>query len=138
MHQPEQVTLSADLLLERVGKATVGRTWQPQADLSESRADVQVAGEKRADLARLAWRDDLLTYRPCLSHSELAAFLRGQSQLYDVLSIVRGLDDLDTAESAFSVSWTSTASRSVSRARRTCSASSTSTDMHTSTSTSPN
>jgi recombinational DNA repair ATPase RecF len=98
MHQPEGVTLSAELLLEDTGNATVERSWPAGADLTQSRADVQVAGERRSDLNRLGWQGDLVTYRPFLSHAELEAFLRGPSQLYDLLSGVLGLDDLDTAE----------------------------------------
>lgn len=98
LHGPGQVRLSADLLLETAGSATAERSWDSDAGFAESRAAVQVSGQKRADLSRLGWQDALVTYRPFLSHSELEAFLRGPSQLYDLLSSVLGLDGLDLAE----------------------------------------
>ena len=98
LHQPLQPRLSAGLLLEDAGKATVERTWPAGARLTESEAAVQVAREKRTDLSRLGWQDDLVTYRPFLSHAELEAFLGTPSKLYDLLTSVLGLDALDVAE----------------------------------------
>ena len=98
LHAPGEVRLSADLLLEDAGRATVQRVWDTGAGLADSRSDVQVTGEKRAGLSRLGWDEPLITYRPFLSHSELETFLRGPSQLYDLLSSVLGLEDLDVAE----------------------------------------
>jgi len=97
LHAPGQVRLSVDLLLEGAGPATAERSWDGDAGFGDSRARVQVSGEKRADLGRLGWKEPLITYRPFLSHSELEAFLHGPSHLYDLLSSVLGLDDLDAA-----------------------------------------
>jgi recombinational DNA repair ATPase RecF len=98
LHAPGEVRLSADLLLEDGGRTIAQRVWDTGADLADSRADVQVAGEKRTDMSRLDWDDLLITYRPFLSHSELETFLRGPSQLYDLLSSVLGLEDLQVAD----------------------------------------
>ncbi len=98
LHAPDQVNLSADLLLEDAGPATAERSWERGAAFADSRAAVQVTGDKRAGLDRLGWQDALVTYRPFLSHSELEAFLSGPSHLYDLLSSVLGLEDLTTAE----------------------------------------
>ncbi len=98
LHAPDQVRLSAELLLEDAGPAVAERRWERHAGFAESRATVQVAGEKQAGLDRLGWQDALVTYRPFLSHSELEAFLSGPSHLYDLLSSVLGLEDLTAAE----------------------------------------
>jgi hypothetical protein len=98
LHAPDPVRISAQLLVEDAGSATVGRTWDSGASFAESRATLQFAGKKREDLDRLGWRDALVTHRPFLSHSELEAFFNGPSRLYDLLSSVLGLEDLTTAE----------------------------------------
>ncbi len=74
LHAAGEVRLSADLLLEDAGQATVQRVWDTGTGLADSRADLQVIGEKRAGLSRLGWDDPLITYRPFLSHSELRRF----------------------------------------------------------------
>ncbi len=98
LHAPDPVRLSAELLLDGAGAAVAERRWGSQAGFAESRATVQVRGEKQAGLERLGWQDALVTYRPFLSHSELEAFLSGPSHLYDLLASVLGLDDLTAAE----------------------------------------
>ena len=98
LHVPDPTAISAKVLLEDAGPAIIERRWQSAARLAESRATVQVAGEQRAGVDRLDWRDALTTYRPFLSHSELEAFIDGPSHLYDLLSSVLGLEDLIAAE----------------------------------------
>jgi recombinational DNA repair ATPase RecF len=102
LHVPDPARISAELLVEGAGAATVERAWPPGAGFGASEAGVQAAGEKRAGLERLGWRDALVTYRPFLSHSELEAFLSGPSHLYDLLSSVLGLEDLVAAEKRLS------------------------------------
>jgi DNA repair exonuclease SbcCD ATPase subunit len=101
LHAPDPARISAELLVEGTGPATVERTWST-ADFAGSRATVQFAGKKRSDLDDLGWRDALVTYRPFLSHSELEAFFNGPSRLYDLLTSVLGLEDLTTAEKRLS------------------------------------
>ena len=101
LHAHDLVRISAELLVEDAGPATAERTWSG-AVFPESRATVQFAGKKRADLDQLGWRDALVAYRPFLSHSELEAFFNGPSRLYDLLSSVLGLEDLATAEGRLS------------------------------------
>jgi recombinational DNA repair ATPase RecF len=98
LHQTETLSLSAELLLEDAGRAKVRRWWDPGARLDQSHADLQVAGGDHTSLDELGWRDALVTFRPFLSHSELETLVRGPSELYDLLSAVLGLDDLDVAE----------------------------------------
>ena len=92
LHARDLVRISAELLVEDAGLATAERTWNGAA-FADSRATVQFAGKKRADLDQLRWRDALVTYRPFLSHSELEAFFSGPSRLYDLLSSVLGLEE---------------------------------------------
>jgi AAA domain len=98
LHATGPAEISAEFLLEEAGPTVVRRTWASDAPFGDSTATVQVAGEKRGGLDRLGWRDDLVAYRPFLSHTELEAFLGKPSQLYDLLSSVLGLEDLTLAE----------------------------------------
>ena len=98
LHAPGPALITAELLVEDAGPATVERVWDAGAAFADSRATVQVAGEKRAELDRLSWQEPLATYRPLLSHAELEAFFTGPSRLYDLLASVLGLDDLTAAE----------------------------------------
>jgi DNA repair exonuclease SbcCD ATPase subunit len=98
LHAPGQTVVSASLLIEGAGPATVERRWDSAAKLSESQASVLVSGEKRTTIDRLDWREALTRYRPFLSHSELEAFIGGPSQLYDLLASVLGLEDLTATE----------------------------------------
>jgi recombinational DNA repair ATPase RecF len=98
LHATGPAEISAEFLLEDAGPTIVRRTWANGAPFSKSAAAVQVTGEKQTGLDRLGWRDDLVTYRPFLSHTELEAFLGKPSQLYDLLSSVLGLEDLVLVE----------------------------------------
>ena len=102
LHAPDPTRISAQLLLEDAGPATVERTWGSSASFPVSQVTVQVAREKRTGLDRLGWREALGTYRPFLSHSELEAFFSGPSRLYDLLSSVLGMEDLTAAEKRLS------------------------------------
>jgi recombinational DNA repair ATPase RecF len=98
LHAPDPALIRAELLVEGAGSTTVERAWAAGATFVDSRVVVQVAGEKHAGLDRLGWQEQLLTYRPFLSHAELEAFFTGPSRLYDLLASVLGLDDLNAAE----------------------------------------
>jgi recombinational DNA repair ATPase RecF len=97
LHAPEPTEISAELLVEDAGRATVQRAWPSGAAFIDSHAFVQISGEKRAGIERLGWRDGLETYRPFLSHTELEAFFGTPSHLYDLLASVLGLDELTAA-----------------------------------------
>jgi AAA domain len=98
LHAPDHVRLAADLVIEGEGPATAERTWDQRAAFTDSRAAVQVSGEKRTGLDRMSWQDKLVTFRPFLSHSELEAFFSVPSQLYELLFTVLGLEDLTAAD----------------------------------------
>jgi recombinational DNA repair ATPase RecF len=97
LHQREQAEICGDFLVEGAGATTVQRTWSAAADFSGSSVFVQVAGEKRAELERLGWSEDLVNFRPFLSHKELEAFFGTPSSLYELLASVLGLEELTSA-----------------------------------------
>jgi len=97
LRQPDPTEISAELLLEDAGPTAIRRTWASGADFGDSQVTVQVAGQKQSGLERLGWQDDLAAYRPFLSHTELEAFFREPSRVYDLLSSVLGLEPLTAA-----------------------------------------
>ena len=102
LHTPDPAEISAEFLLEDVGSTTVRRVWPTGAVFADSSVVVQAVRQKQTGLDRLGWREDLVTYRPFLSHTELEAFLGKPSQLYDLLASVLGLEDLTVAEQRLS------------------------------------
>lgn len=95
LHTTLPTEITAELDVEDAGPTQVRRAWADGGGIDEGTAFVQVAGEKRTDLERLGWRDDLTAYRPFLSHAELEVFFSGRpSDLYEMLASVLGLDDL--------------------------------------------
>ena len=102
LHTPDPAEISAEFLLEDVGSTTVRRGWPAGAVFADSSVVVQAVRHKQTGLDRLGWREDLVTYRPFLSHTELEAFLGKPSQLYDLLASVLGLEDLTVAEQRLS------------------------------------
>lgn len=99
LHHPDHPSLEAELVLEDGGPTTALRTWEPDRDIKDSVATMQVKSQKRRPMSELGWSDDLTAYRPFLSHSELEAFFGRPTDLYELLSSVLGLEDLTaTAE----------------------------------------
>lgn len=94
LHEATEPAIRAEFVLEDLGPAVVERRWPDGANLDEGGTNVQVAGERRAPLARLGWSHDLVAYRPFLSHNELEAFLGRPSELHDLLAAVLGLEEL--------------------------------------------
>lgn len=97
LRTPDQAEISAELLLEGAGPTVVRRTWASGAGFGDSHVTVQAIREKQAGIDRLGWRDALVAYRPFLSHTELEAFFREPSHVYDLLSSVLGLEALTAA-----------------------------------------
>ena len=94
LHCPDAASVEAELVLEDGGPTTARRTWEPEADIKDSVASVQVKSQKKQPLSELGWTEELTAYRPFLSHSELEAFFGKPSDLYELLSSVLGLEDL--------------------------------------------
>ena len=105
LHNAHPVGVTAEVLLEGEGTASVSGTWDEGADLGEQKAFVQPKGKPKTTLEQLGWRDAVVSYRPFLSYNELGSLLdEGPSKLYDALSLVLGLEDLVTAQSALAES----------------------------------
>lgn len=99
LHAPGATEIEVELAVDGLGgKTKVRRTWAPDAKLEDSQVVVQPVGRRATDLGFLGWKDALVTYRPFLPYSELGSMLdEGPSALYDAMSSVLGLDELDGA-----------------------------------------
>lgn len=99
LHSEGRTAVSVDLLTTGMsGTTRIERRWEPTSDLDDGQWTRQRSGDKRADFDGSDWREDIRTYRPFLSYSELGALIDGRpSELYDALHRLLGLDPLDQA-----------------------------------------
>jgi ABC-type Mn2+/Zn2+ transport system ATPase subunit len=103
LHQPHPAGIEAEVLLEGKGAARVVCMWDDGAALEAQKTFVQPKGKPKTSLDALGWKPALVSYRPFLSYNELGSMLdEGPSKLYDALSLVLGLEDLVTAQTALS------------------------------------
>ncbi|MFC6882137.1 MULTISPECIES: AAA family ATPase [Actinomadura] len=80
------------------GTTTVRRTWTG-AKVEESSCEVHRPGAGTCELSAVGWNDDLVTYRPFLSYSELGKILTGgPKELHDAIAGILGLERLTAAE----------------------------------------
>lgn len=101
LHQDKTAAIEAKLDLEGGGQATVGCSWDAQANLDAQKSVAQIKGKSKTTLQGLGWTPALSSYRPFLSYNELGSMLdEGPTKLYDALSLVLGLEDLVNAQSA--------------------------------------
>lgn len=78
--------------------ATVLRTWHGD-DVVDSTAVLDRPGHAPVPLPDLGWQDDLATYRPFLSYSELGQVIGGKpSEMYDAVASILGLEQLAAAD----------------------------------------
>ncbi|MFC9510082.1 AAA family ATPase [Streptomyces sp. NPDC057002] len=78
--------------------ATVVRTWHG-GDVADSTAELDRPGHAPVPLQDLGWQDDLATYRPFLSYSELGQVIGGKpSEMYDAVASILGLEQLAAAD----------------------------------------
>jgi predicted ATPase len=105
LHQPHPAHIEAEMLLEGQGAAKVVCAWDDGAALEAQKGFVQPKGKPKTSLEALGWKEALVSYRPFLSYNELGSMLdEGPSKLYDALSLVLGLEDLVTAQTALAQS----------------------------------
>jgi predicted ATPase len=105
LHHAHPVGVTAEVLFEGEGTASVCCAWDEGAELGEQKAFVQPKGKPKTTLEQLGWRDAVVSYRPFLSYNELGSLLdEGPSKLYDALSLVLGLEELVTAQGALAES----------------------------------
>ena len=105
LHQTSPAGVEAEVLLEGQGPAKVVCAWDDGAALEAQKVFVQPKGKPKTSLQALGWKEALVSYRPFLSYNELGSMLdEGPSKLYDALSLVLGLEDLVTAQTALAKS----------------------------------
>ncbi|NBE79604.1 AAA family ATPase [Micromonospora rubida] len=100
LHTPDPCRIGVELRVD--GEATptrVTRAWPAGAELDDARVTVTSAQGRHAGLAELGLARPLELYRPFLTAAELGRLAAGtQSQLFDALFAILGLDALTEAD----------------------------------------
>ena len=98
LHHKDGVSLRAELLVEGQGTLSVSRTWKTD-DIASGETIVKRRGGAAQTLGSMGWNEALTTFRPFLSYNELGSLLdEGPSKLYDALSSVLGLEELNEVQ----------------------------------------
>ena len=97
-HKP--AAIDAEFLVEgEKGSTVLATRWTDEADLAAAETYAQIHGKPRMAPEELGWKEALATYRPFLSYNELGSMLdEGPSKLFDALSAILGLGDLNEAQ----------------------------------------
>jgi DNA repair exonuclease SbcCD ATPase subunit len=100
LHSDASTSIAVDLITTgAVGTTRIERRWEPTDSLDEGRWTRQPSGAKREAFDGTAWGEDMQTYRPFLSYSELGALIDGKpSELYDALHSLLGLGALTSTQ----------------------------------------
>ncbi len=100
LHAVGPTAVTADLVTAGApGTTRIERRWEPGSELDGGSWTRQRSGEKREDFDGAQWREDMSTYRPFLSYSELGALIDGKpSELHDALHNLLGLGPLGEAQ----------------------------------------
>ena len=100
LHTDGPTAVTVDLVTAGTpGTTRIERRWEPGSELDGGRWTRQRSTEKREDFDGAQWRDDMSTYRPFLSYSELGALIDGKpSELHDALHNLLGLGPLGEAQ----------------------------------------
>ncbi|MFF3877178.1 AAA family ATPase [Streptomyces sp. NPDC001978] len=98
LHHGADPQIAVELLVEGDSEpTTVLRTWHGQ-DVADSTAELQRPTADPIPLAELGWDQDMVTYRPFLSYSELGQMIGGKpSEMYDAVASILGLEQLTDA-----------------------------------------
>ncbi|RKQ93431.1 AAA domain-containing protein [Solirubrobacter pauli] len=91
LHHTAPTTIAAQLQLEGGEVVTLDQQWPHGAPYGDASGRAQPA----ATLAQHGWDRDLPSFRPFLAYAELATMFDTLSSLYDALTPVLGLGDLD-------------------------------------------
>src|SRR3954452_15737617 len=92
LHHTDPTKITAQLQLEGGEAVGLSQTWPHGAGYG----DASGRAEPAKVLARYGWDRDLPSFRPFLAYAELATMFDTLSSLYDALTPVLGLADLDT------------------------------------------
>lgn len=97
LHEGTPCVVRAELLTEGDDRTTtIERSWVGDT-LKDSTCWSQRTGAQRQSLEHLGWGTALTAYRPFLSYREMEVMFGTPSKLFDQLSVVLGLDDLEVA-----------------------------------------
>ncbi|MFF9026645.1 AAA family ATPase [Streptomyces iakyrus] len=99
LHHGQEPQVAVDLRIDGDPEpATVLRTWHGD-DVADSAAELDRPGHDPVPLPNLGWQEDLATYRPFLSYSELGQVIGGKpSEMYDAVASILGLEQLAAAD----------------------------------------
>lgn len=99
LHHGQDPQIAVELRIDGdPDSATVLRTWHGD-DVADSSAELDRPGQDPVPLPDLGWQDDLTTYRPFLSYSELGQVIGGKpSEMYDAVASILGLEQLAAAD----------------------------------------
>ncbi|MFD8809913.1 AAA family ATPase [Streptomyces sp. NPDC059627] len=99
LHHGQEPQIAVELRFDGdPDSATVLRTWHGD-DVADSAAELDRPGQDPVPLPDLGWQDDLATYRPFLSYSELGQVIGGKpSEMYDAVASIVGLEQLAAAD----------------------------------------
>src|SRR4051794_24797646 len=92
LHHTDPTRITAELLLEGGEDIVLSQTWPHGAGYGDASGRAEAARV----LAEYGWDRDLPSFRPFLAYAELATMFDTLSSLYDALTPVLGLADLDT------------------------------------------
>ncbi|SCE94877.1 AAA family ATPase [Micromonospora saelicesensis] len=100
LHNPDPCWVDVELRVDGVATPTrVHRAWPVGAELADAEVTVTSAQGRQADLSELGLARPLELYRPFLTAAELGKLAAGtQSQLFDALFAILGLDALTDAD----------------------------------------
>jgi recombinational DNA repair ATPase RecF len=100
LHAPAKAFIGVDLVTAGASGVTrIARRWADGDELDGGRWTRQQSGGERANFDGAAWREDMVTYRPFLSYSELGALIDGKpTELHDAMHNLLGLGRLTVAK----------------------------------------
>ncbi|MGK5441416.1 AAA family ATPase [Micromonospora sp. URMC 105] len=100
LHAPEPCRIGVELRVDGVATPTrVARAWPAGGELADAEVTVTGARGRHTGLAELGLARPLELYRPFLTAAELGRLAAGtQSQLFDALFAILGLDALTDAD----------------------------------------
>ncbi|NMH98624.1 AAA family ATPase [Pseudonocardia acidicola] len=100
LHCQSSTSIAVDLTTAGTsGTTRIQRRWEPEDTLDGGLWTRQPSKAKREAFDGSAWDEDMQTYRPFLSYSELGALIDGKpSELYDALHSLLGLGALTATQ----------------------------------------
>lgn len=96
LHHDRGTTIAATMRVEGMpGLLGLKRGWSPDEALYDASIEIVAADGQPTSLSALGWDAALLRYRPFLSYNELGSMFDEPKTMYDALSAILGLDDIE-------------------------------------------